>query len=61
MEYQLCQVCGRVICAGRLKALPGVTTCVEHSDAVPYNENNVDLDGADQQDLRREVVQPDRR
>lgn len=31
MKY--CTVCGEIIPEGRVKALPNITTCVEHSNA----------------------------
>lgn len=52
-EYSMkCRVCDCEIPGGRLKALPGTTTCVEHSDAVPITEDTFGvLDTADSNDL----------
>lgn len=33
IEMKVCKVCGSEIPAGRVKALPNTTTCVEHSTA----------------------------
>lgn len=36
-----CIVCSNVIPEGRVKALPNVRTCVEHSTATPYGMRTV--------------------
>lgn len=58
MEDVKCIVCGRVIPCGRLDALPGVQTCVLHSDAKPVTEDTPGVvDGADVAELVKSAFQ----
>lgn len=36
IDMKVCKVCGSEIPAGRVKALPNTTTCVEHSKAEKF-------------------------
>lgn len=46
-----CKVCGKMIPKARQDAIPGVDTCVEHSEARPVTEDDIELDGPDLRDL----------
>lgn len=46
-----CEVCGKPIPNGRLEALPGVTTCVEHSYERRVMDWEVEIAGSDREDL----------
>lgn len=54
-----CKICDRIIPRGRLKAMPGVRTCIEHSEAVMLTDR-VDgiIDGTDRDDLIRACKNP---
>lgn len=55
---QFCVICSAIIPRGRMLAMPGTRTCAEHSDAVPRTENDLDIAGSDQEDLRQVAKQP---
>ena len=50
-----CKVCGVEIPEGRLRALPGATTCVEHSTASKFAANVVSFGNAEAGDLTNEI------
>ena len=50
-----CKVCGTEIPEGRLKALPGTTTCVQHSTASKFAANVVSTGNAEAGDLINEI------
>lgn len=56
MKARICKTCHRPIPRERLQALPDTQTCIDHSDARPRTEADVDIDGADDQDMRRESL-----
>ncbi len=60
MEIRTCSRCGRKIPRGRIDALPSATTCAEHSDARAKTDRDVQLDGADVQDMVRLAMTPAR-
>ena len=49
-----CKVCGQEIPAGRLKALPNATTCVQHSNADKFMANIISY-GNPESDLNQEI------
>ncbi len=57
MERRTCSKCGRVIPAGRIAAMPDVEMCVSCIRVQPRTEADVDLDGADNDDLIQSVNQ----
>jgi hypothetical protein len=48
-------MCGEEIPEGRLKALPGATTCVQHSTASKFAANVVSYGNAEAGDLVSEI------
>jgi hypothetical protein len=50
-----CKICGEEIPEGRLKALPGATTCVQHSTASKFAANVVSYGNAEAGDLVSEI------
>ena len=50
-----CMVCGTQIPEGRLKALPGAKTCVQHSTATKFAANIVSYGNAEAGDLVSEI------
>ncbi len=50
-----CKMCGEEIPEGRLKALPGATTCVQHSTASKFAANVVSYGNAEAGDLVSEI------
>lgn len=49
-----CKVCGQEIPAGRVKALPNTTTCVQHSNADKFVANIISY-GNPESDLNQEI------
>lgn len=49
-----CKVCGQEIPAGRIKALPNATTCVQHSNADKFIANIISY-GNPESDLNQEI------
>jgi len=50
-----CKVCGNEIPEGRLKAVPGTKTCVQHSTATKFAANVVSYGNAEAGDLVNEI------
>jgi len=50
-----CKVCGTAIPEGRIKALPGATTCVEHSTTSRFAANVISSGNAEAGDLTNEI------
>jgi hypothetical protein len=50
-----CRVCGSEIPEGRLKAVPGTKTCVQHSTATKFAANVVSYGNAEAGDLVSEI------
>jgi hypothetical protein len=50
-----CVVCGTEIPEGRLKAIPGTKTCVNHSTASKFAANVVSYGNAEAGDLTNEI------
>lgn len=56
-----CEFCNADIPAGRLKAIPGVTTCVAHSTVTKRrDEDDGIIDGTAGDELTRMVATPER-
>lgn len=49
-----CKVCGQEIPAGRVKALPNTTTCVQHSNADKFVANIISY-GNPESDINQEI------
>ena len=56
-----CEFCGEVIPAGRVRAIPGVTTCVAHSTVTRRrDEDDGIVNGTASDELTRMVATPER-
>jgi hypothetical protein len=49
-----CKVCNQIIPEGRLRALPGTDTCVQHSTATRYTVNVVSYGDPEKGELNQE-------
>jgi hypothetical protein len=49
-----CKVCNQIIPEGRLKAIPGVQTCVQHSTTSRYTVNVVSYGDPEKGELSQE-------